>query len=212
MKLLLTSAGLTNKTIADGLASLVGKSAGDTKIALIPTAALAEEGNKDWFVGQFLKLYTAGYTWVDMVDPSAPNIDWEFRLQEVDVVFVSGGNTFHLLDQWRKTGFGEWVGEHLDGKVYVGVSAGAIIAAPTIEVATIEPADRNIVGLKNLTGMGWVDFEIEPHCEGERYDVIKKYAEAKQKSVYAIDDTSAILVNDGEVKVLSEGRTELYGG
>ena len=212
MKLLLTSAGLTNKTIADGLLVLVGKPAAETKIALIPTAAQAEEGNKDWFVGQFLKLYAFGYTWVDMVDPSMPELDWQRRLAEVDVVFVSGGNTFYLLDQWRKSGFGAWMTENLSNKVYAGVSAGAIIAAPTIEVATIEPADRNIVGITDLMGMGWVDFEVEPHCEGVRYDVIKQYAESKQKPVYAIDDAGAILVNGEDVSVLSEGRAELYGG
>lgn len=212
MRLLLTSAGITNKIIADGLKQLVGKKPVDSKVALIPTAGLAEAGNKDWFVGQFLKLYAAGYTWVDMVDPSAPNIDWESRLDEVDVIFVSGGNTLHLLDQWRKTGFGAWMTKHLGDKVYVGVSAGAIIAAPTIEVATIEPADRNIAGLTDLTGMAWVDFEVEPHCEGERYDVIKQYAEKKQKQVYAIDDASAIVVHDTNVFVLSDGRVERYGG
>lgn len=211
MKLLLSSAGLTNKTIADGLVKLVGKPAGDTKVALIPTAALAEEGNKDWFVGQFLKLYDAGYTWVDMVDPSASEIDWQTRLSDVDVIFVSGGNTFYLLDQWRKTGFGEWLGQNLHDKVYVGVSAGTIITTPDISVSTIEPADKNLPGIKDLTGMGWVDFEVEPHCEGARFDTIKEYAVDRPGMVYAIDDATAVQVVDGEVSVLSEGRWDIFG-
>lgn len=210
MKLLLTSAGLTNQSISDALQGLVGKAPADTKVALVPTAAHAEPGNKDWFIGQFLKLYAAGYTWVDMVDPSAPNNDWKSRLEEVDVVFVSGGNTFYLLDQWRATGFGEWMGEHLDAKVYVGVSAGTIITTPTIEVSTIEPADPDVVGLTDLTGMGWVGFEIEPHCDEPRYEIIRQYALKNKRPVYAIDDASAILVDGDKVSAVGDGRCERY--
>ena len=188
----------------------MGKSPSDTKVVLIPTASLAEAGNKDWFVGQFLKLYAFGYTWVDMVDPSMPDLDWQSRLADADVVFVSGGNTFYLLDQWRKTGFGKWISEHLEQFVYAGVSAGTIITTPTIEVSTIEPADVNVPGIKDLTGMGWVDFEIEPHCDEPRYDVVEHYAKGKKHAVYAIDDQSAISVSGEDVQVLTEGRCEKF--
>ena len=54
MKLLLTSGGVRNPSIAAALADLVGKPASEVKVAYIPTAANAEEGNKDWFINQFL--------------------------------------------------------------------------------------------------------------------------------------------------------------
>lgn len=189
---------------------MIGKDLTDVKLAFIPTAANAEAGNKDWFIAQLTNLQAHGYNWIDIVDPSAPELDWKARLAGVDVIFVSGGNTFYLLDQWRKTGFGNWLAKNLDNKVYVGVSAGTIIATPNITVSTIEPADKNISQLKDLTGMGWVDFEIEPHCEAERFAVIKNYAKNSAYTVYAIDDETAIQVIDREVIVVSEGHWERY--
>ena len=210
MKLLLTSGGVRNRSIAAALVELVGKPAGETKVAYIPTAANVEEGNKDWFISQFLCLWRYGYNWIDVVDPSATNVDWRTRLSDVDVIFVSGGNTFHLLDQYRQTGFGDWLTENLGSKVYVGVSAGTIVATPTIEIAGVEPGDANLPNLADLTSLGWVDFEVEPHCDQARFATIEAYAESRSNSVYAIDDATAIRVENGSVDVISEGTWNHY--
>src|SRR3989344_279878 len=111
MKLLLTSAGITTQTIANKLLELAD--GGNTKIGFITTAANAEPGNKDWYINQILNLQKYGFYWIDLIDPSAADIDWKTRLQEIDIVFVSGGNTFHLLNQARKTGFDIWLKENI---------------------------------------------------------------------------------------------------
>ncbi|PLS80773.1 hypothetical protein CYG49_04065, partial [Candidatus Saccharibacteria bacterium] len=123
MKLLLTSSGLANRTIVNAFNEMVGKSPSDTKIAFIPTAAHGEKGNKDWVINQMLNLWRRGYNWIDIVDPSVAGIDWCSRLDEADVICMSGGNTFYLLDQARKTGFADWLRQNLESKVYVGGSA-----------------------------------------------------------------------------------------
>lgn len=207
---MLTSGGIRNQSIADALSSLVDKSAGEAKVAYIPTAANAEEGNKDWFINQFLCLWRYGYNWIDVIDPSAADIDWRARMKDIDVIFVSGGNTFHLLNQYRVTGFGEWLMENLASKVYVGVSAGTIITTPTIKIASVEPCDQNLAKLSDLTGLGWVDFEIEPHCDTARFEVVEAYAKESPHPVYAIDDSTAIQVVDDKVTVVSEGAWKRY--
>jgi len=210
MKLLLTSAGITNESIATALTGLAGHPAKALKVALIPTAANGEPGNKDWFIAQFTNLQQHGFSWIDIVDISAVGVDWEARLSAVDIIFVSGGNTFHLLHQMRHLGFGRWLIDHFANKVYVGVSAGTIVATARIDVATIPPADQNTTGVTDLTGLGFVDFEVEPHCEGERFTVIENYAKLGHRKVYAIDDQTAIQVVDGKVQVVSEGKWQLY--
>jgi dipeptidase E len=77
-------------------------------------------------------------------------------------------------------------------------------------VATIEPADRNSIGLKDLTGLDVVDFHIEPHCEGERFKTMEDWAKQKGEKVYALDDQSAVRVVDGKVDVVSEGQWNLF--
>jgi dipeptidase E len=210
MKLLLTSAGITKRAIADTLVELVGKPASSTKVAFIPTAANVEEGNKDWYINQFLNFWRFGFNWIDVVDPSAPDVAWQERLRDVDVVFVSGGNTFHLLNQMRMTGLQKWLNENMQTKVYVGVSAGTIVAAPTIGVANMPPPDSNVAGLKDLSGLGWVDFEIEPHCDKDRYALVEQYAQKCPYPVYGIDDQTAIKVAGGKAEVVSEGFWKLF--
>ena len=47
MKLLLTSAGITNPTIAESILELVGKLTEDIAVAFVPTAANPIAGDKD---------------------------------------------------------------------------------------------------------------------------------------------------------------------
>ncbi len=209
MKLLLTSSGVTKRAIADALLGMVGKPASEVKIGFVPTAANVEESNKDWYINQFLNLWRFGFSWIDIVDPSATDTDWQTRLENMDVIFVSGGNTFHLLNQMRVTGFDNWLENHKD-KVYVGVSAGTIVATPTIQIAGLPPEDPNLPGLADLNGLSWVNFEIEPHCDKGRYAVVEEYAKDRPNPIYAIDDQTAIKVVDGKAEVISEGHWEVY--
>jgi dipeptidase E len=210
MKLLLTSAGLRNQTIASALQALVGKGPEETKIGFVPTAQNVEIGNADWFIDQFMHLREYGFGWIDVVDPSADGVDWRTALRDMDVVMVGPGNTFHLLDQVRKTGFDTWVKENLETKVYVGISAGSILATPRIDVAGLPPGDNNLVGITDLSGMNLVNFEIEPHCEGERFATVEQYAHEHNRPVCAIDDQTAIQVVDNQVHVVSEGTWKRY--
>ncbi len=211
MKLLLTSAGIVNDSIAKALFDMVGKKPEELKVAFIPTAANVEEGNKvDWFFRQYEDLRRIGITWVDMVDFADQDVDWKARLDECDVLYLTGGNTFYLLDQIRNQGFGDYLEKVLDSKAYVGGSASSITMTPNIEVAAIPPGDPNLPGLTDLTGLSYVDFEIEPHCDEPRFDTVKQYSKDHNSKIYAIDDQTAISVINGEVSVVSEGKWALY--
>ena len=211
MKLLLTSGGIYNKAIGTALQEMVGKSVSEVKVGHIPMAANPEGNNKDWFIQQFVSLWRYGFNWIDIIDPSAAGVDWRARLAEVDVVFMSGGNTFHLLDQARKTGFGDWLRENIDKKVYVGGSASTVLMTPDITIAGLPGfEDKNLPGLTDLTGLKFVDFEISPHSEAAMQESMKTYAETARNPVYAIDDNTAIRVIDGKVTVISRGSWKLY--
>lgn len=210
MKLLLTSAGITNNSIASALLDMVGKNAEAIKVALIPTAANAEGGNKiSWFFRQYEDLRRIGINWIDVIDIAAHDVDWQTRLDKCDVLFLSGGNTFYLLDQMRKQKFDEYLKKALATKVYVGSSAGSIVMTPSIDVAAIPPGDPNLPNLTDLTGLGYVDFEIGPHCTEKRFATIRWYAKGRNKKIYAIDDQTAIKIVDDKIAVITEGRWEI---
>lgn len=211
MKLLLTSGGITNGVIAKALGDLVAKPRKDVRVGFVPTAANYESGSKEWFVRQLVNLQQFGYEWIDIVDPSAADVAWAARLDDVDIIYVSGGNTFHLLNQFRKTGFDKWLQSALEHKVYVGSSAGSIVATPSIQGAGVEGGDRNSVNLKNLEGLNMVDFELLPHVgDGIAVQAAERYAQMTPNVFYAIDDQTAIKVDGKEVTVVSDGRWQRF--
>lgn len=211
MKLLLTSAGLTNESIANALKGMLDREIDGVKIGFVPTAANTEPGNKDWYVRQMTDLYKYGFGYVDVVDISADGVDWKSRLADCDVILISGGNTFHLLNQIRKTGFADWFKENLGSKVFVGISAGSIIMTPSIAIASVDDGDENLIDLKDLTGMKLVDFEVSVHTpESVSHEGNKKYLEGIENELYGLDNNSAIKVVDGEMEVVSEGEWLKY--
>lgn len=105
MKLLLTSAGLSNESIIKAFFDLVGKSAKEIRVAFIPTASNIETGDKWWLIKDLSTLQGMGFAQLDIVDISAmPKVAWQPRLEEADVFFFGGGNTFYLMHWIRKSG------------------------------------------------------------------------------------------------------------
>ena len=76
MKLLLTSVGITNNTIANSFTNLASKNLKEIKIGFIPTAANVKLGNKDWFFRQINDLNRYEFNYIDYVDISAGDVDW----------------------------------------------------------------------------------------------------------------------------------------
>lgn len=208
MKLLLTSAGIANKTIADALGELTRKDPSEIKVGFVPTAANAEGDNKWWLIRDLTRLQAAGYQWIDIIDPSAAGVDWRQRLEVVDVVYIGGGNTFHLIDQVRRTGLDAWLRSAVQHKVYVGSSAGSILATPNIAIAG--PYDDNLPDTADMNGLSFVDFEFAPHVGSEiRTAAISDYAKTSKLPIYAVDDETAIQVNAGCIRVATQGSWNL---
>jgi dipeptidase E len=213
MKVLLTSAGIQNKSMVDEFVAMLPKPVSECKAVLVPTASNVESQDKRWFIEEGLvNFYNVGIQYIDIVDPSADGVDWLARCDDADLIIMSGGNTFHLLDQLRKTGFDSWLKENIEDKVYVGISAGSIVATPNIRVSAIEPADPNTGGISDLTGLGIVDFEIEPHCDEKRFAMLEKWMADKKGTLYALDDDSAVSIIDGKVVIISEGKYKKLEG
>jgi len=210
MKLLLSSAGLSNQTIVSALEKLLGKSAKGIKLAFIPTAANVEAGEKSWMIDDLNNFQKAGFE-VDIVDISAvPKDIWLPRLQAAEVLFLGGGNTFHLMYWVKKSGLQDELPELLKTKVYAGISAGSCIAGPTI-LNSVQNLFDESYEIEIRDGLGLVNFQIVPHLNSPYFEKIREenLEEASKKisePVYVIDDQSAVVVEDEKVEVVSEGK------
>ncbi len=81
-------------------------------------------------------------------------------LEEVDAVAVGGGNTYHLLSNLQRRNLVDPIREHvLAGLPYIGWSAGAVLACPTIQTTN----DMPIVTPRHMSALSLVSFQINAH-------------------------------------------------
>ena len=88
-------------------------------------------------------------------------------LSEVDGVYVAGGETFDLLWLLRSTGNDEVLIKHVRaGLPYIGTSAGAVIAGPSIEPISLLDSPDVAPNLSDYSGLGLCEHVVVPHAGG----------------------------------------------
>ncbi|MCD4760864.1 Type 1 glutamine amidotransferase-like domain-containing protein [bacterium] len=218
MKLLLTSNGLCNKTIANRFIEMIGKPINEAIIVFIPTAANVNISNKTWFVDDLVNIKKLKPKMLDIVDISAlPKEIWQPRLEAADVLFFSGGNTFHLIYHIKKSGLDKLLPKLLETRLYTGISAGSIATSKSLALSS----ERNRTFVKkhneyiDESGLSLVDFHIRPHFNSPifpnlRDERLKELAKNVSEPVYAIDDETAISIIDNKIDIVSEGEWKKY--
>lgn len=199
-KLLLTSTGLANQNITNQFLQLIDKPVSQIKIIFVPTTSRSVEELK--YVDESKKeLLDLGILENNI---KTLNLDKPISFQEVedfDVIYVCGGNTFYLLKKVRETGFDKVIIEFAKtDKLYFGVSAGSILVCPNIDIAN--PFDENDVNLTDLTGLNLTDVIVSPHYYEEEKPIIDKFKGKLQYEVIPLTDNQALLVLDGETKII----------
>ena len=117
------------------------------------------------------------------------------KLSQAKIVFISGGNTFYLLQELKRKNLTSYLKERIEnGLLYIGESAGSVIAAPDIEYASIVDDKTLATELDDYTGLDLVDFYIVPHFEEE------PFVESSRNTVELYKDKLDLkLINNKEV-------------
>jgi dipeptidase E len=217
MKLLLTSNGLSNDSIANALRDLVGKEPKDTRVAFIPTAANPDRSNKKWLINDLHRILERGYN-VDIIELTALTpLKIRDALEESDVIFVGGGNTFYLSYWMQKSGLFNVLPELLRTRVYAGISAGSMIAGQSLALSS--QAMNNVqafidkdydevgpIGESSGETLQFTEFIFRPHLNSRHFSLARiELLEEKVKQVgypvYALDDNSALKIVDNDIKL-----------
>ena len=116
------------------------------------------------------------------------------KLSQAKTVFISGGNTFYLLQELKRKNLTSYLKERIEnGLIYIGESAGSVIAAPDIEYASIVDDKTLATELDDYAGLNLVDFYIVPHFEEE------PFVESSRKTVELYKDKLDLkLINNKE--------------
>ncbi len=199
--LLLTSAGMEVK---EEILKILPKSPNQIKLAHIITASKPER-NIDYLEKDRQKMIGLGFQ-VEDIDIEGKN-EKEVRdlLKDKDVIYVQGGNTFYLLKHIRESGFDKVIRELINkGVIYIGVSAGSILAGPTIETSGWKNLDRNIVGITDLTALNFVPFLIFVHYEPKYRALLEKESPRSKYPVRILTDKQAFLVRNGKITLVGQ--------
>ncbi len=212
MKLLLTSGGITNKTIADALFDLVGKKPEDTTIIFVPTASNTLMEDKEWVIDDLILLKNLNFKSIQIIDISALDQEiWRTSFEKADVFYFEGGDPFHLMKWILLSGLKKIMPILLESKVLVGNSAGSEVMTKELSFKIAQDLyDEGLGKEKNMNGLDLVNFVFLPHLNNEYFsnvtkENIEKTIEGITEKVYALDDQGALKVIDGEVTVVTEG-------
>jgi len=204
MRLLLTSAGWDkNRRIGREFLKLVGKPPAKIKIFLVvEDSKYLKRG--DYIINFLSRIgITMKNVSIFLLDRKIEKKD----LENIDVIYVWGGNTFKYLNGIRKTGLDRRIVEFVKkGGVYLGLSAGSYIVCPTIEAAAWKHADRNTIKLKNLKGLNLVPFLITAHFKEKYRKIIEAAAKKTKRTIIALTDRQAILVKGKKIKIIGPGK------
>ena len=173
----------------------------EPKILFIP---IALKGIKDfndcysWISGIFTN------TKIEMLT----DFNQECDLNKYDTVYISGGNTYNLLEELNNSKFKENLVEFAkNNSIVYGGSAGAIILGKNI----LTSGDEDHTNLEDYSGINLIDgYSIWPHYRSEDEEEIKEYISEFDEGIIAIPEESSLYVEDDQVWAVGEKNVVIY--
>lgn len=173
-------------------------------VTFIPTASIPE--TVKFYVNSGKKALEKLGLIVDVLEISkATNKEITKKLQDNDYIYITGGNTFFLLQELKRTGTDKILIEQINsGKIYIGESAGSMIMSPNIEYVKDMDNCKKAPELKTNTALSIVKCYPLPHHTNFPFKkavekVITKY-ESTLKLI-PISNSQVILVNGSKIKI-----------
>jgi len=218
MKLLLTSAGISNKSIHSALVDLMGKPVSDASALFVPNAIYALPNGFD--IARRVIRGSLGDPFCEMgwkslgileltALPSIKRELWVPMLMETDALLIGGGDCQYLSYWMQTSGLAELLPTLLRKTVYVGLSAGSMIAT---RYGTTY--GNHMLPAESEKSLGLVDIALHPHLDHSWFPDnslanLERLAATISHPSYLIDDQTALVVRDGAIDVVSEGNWKL---
>src|SRR3989338_961931 len=202
MKILLASNG--KFSIEEGY-KFLGIPADQIRVGYITTASKGAK-SLDYLERHKQEMAQVGYSYEEFDIEGKNKEEILDFFADKNVIHVEGGNTFYLLKVIRETGFDEVLKTLLDrGLAFVGVSAGAYIMCPDIEVATWRTGADRRFGVEDLTGLNYVPFCLKVHYTDDMQELYREKIKDLNHPLRILRDGQGIIVENGVDRFIGEG-------
>jgi len=144
---------------------------------------------------------------VDELEVSSETVEVvKTSISNADCIFVCGGSTFFLLQELKRKGADKLISQHIEkGKLYMGTSAGSLIAQKDIIAEENDDpkfgADLN----GDFSGLGFIDFYLYVHYGrhyfGDDDEAFNKYY--AHLNCIKIDDNQAVTVDGEKIEIVT---------
>lgn len=195
------------KDVASLLIDFVKEDIKGKTVTFIPTASINEKVK--FYVGSARKAFEKMGLVVDELElTKATAEDVLNKLKENDYIYVSGGNTFFLLQELKRTGADKIIIDEINsGKLYIGESAGAMIVSPNIEYAKEMDDCKMASDLNTFEALSVIDVYPVPHYTNFPFAkaverIITKYE--SKINLYPINNSQVILVEKDDIRVVDK--------
>ena len=179
----------------------------ERSIAYLPSEGDSPENVKYTPIWQqFAESNNAKFVFVDNSKRGEQVEPEKQKILSSNILIITGGNTFTLLNHLRLSGLDETIKEfwEKDKVVISGFSAGAIVLTPRIDIASqpsgMDPtamSDENLVGITDLSGLNIVDFEVWPHYyENIDRETLEKYQKSCPNQIKTIGDEEVMVIDN----------------
>lgn len=167
------------------------------KIGFIPTASELDEDR--WYMEKDKnKLLEMGYKIENIEITIETTEEIKRKIDSSDALFIAGGNSYYLLQQLKEKDVVTKIVDSINsGKLYIGASAGSVIACPTIEVLEDMDNPKEAPLLKSFDALDVIEFYILPHYNSkEKYTLKADLIEKKYSNLEFVKlrDNQAIIV------------------
>ena len=176
------------------------------KVLFIPTASLVEEIN--FYVDEAREVFKNLEMKLEELEISKLSEESiKQKLSETNYLYISGGNSFFLLQALKEKNLISFIKERInEGMIYIGESAGAIVAAKNIDYSkwmddNIDILDKNF---KDFSALDLVDFYLVPHLgefpfEEKTQTIVEKYK--NKLNIVAINNSQAVIVEEDKYEI-----------
>ena len=164
------------------------------------------------YYNTFHKVYTGIF---DIKTDVALTVGREFEREKMaakfaraDFIYVGGGNTVYMLEQWKETGLTELIRAAFErGVLIAGLSAGAICWFEDMYSDSVVEGEYAM-----YSGLGWIKGKISPHYNERTLDFDETVLYNRFRA-WGIENNAALEFSDGEpVRTLGSGKVFVLDG